>query len=80
VVIDTGTDRHDVDARPSDAINLAVTTNAPIRVDSTLLDETAAHGDRLGWRDYEVANASIATGTQTIVEVQQRRFAEEHNP
>jgi RNA polymerase sigma factor (sigma-70 family) len=80
VVIDTGTDRHDVDARPSDAINLAVTTNAPIRVDSALLDETAAHGERLGWRDYEVASASIATETQTIVEEQQRRLAEEHNP
>jgi RNA polymerase sigma factor (sigma-70 family) len=80
VVIDTGTGRHDVDARPSDAINLAVTTNAPIKVDSALLDEAAAHGAGLGWRDYEVASASIATETLTIVEEQQRRLAEEGNP
>jgi RNA polymerase sigma factor (sigma-70 family) len=80
VVVDTATGRHQVDARPSDAINLAVAADAPIGVDSALLEEAAAQGEHLGWRDYEVANAAIAAETQAMVEEQRRRLAEEANP
>lgn len=80
VVVDAGTDHHEVDARPSDAINLAVITNTPIRVDSALVDEGAAHAERRRWRDYEVASATIAAEIRTIVEEEQRRLSQDAGP
>jgi RNA polymerase sigma factor (sigma-70 family) len=82
VVVVTGSDRHEVDARPSDAINLAVTADAPIKVDPALLelDETAAGAERLGWRDYEVAGAAIAAETRTVIDEQRRRLSEPGSP
>lgn len=44
----------EVDARPSDAVNLAVATGAPIRVDAGLLDDpavTGGHG-RTPWQEF----------------------------
>lgn len=76
VVVDTGTEHHEVDARPSDAINLAVNTNAPIRVDPALPDEAAAQAERRGWRNYEVASAAIAAETRTIIEEEHRQRQE----
>jgi RNA polymerase sigma factor (sigma-70 family) len=43
VIIDGPAGRHEIDARPSDAVNLAVLTGAPIRVDNALLDDPDAH-------------------------------------
>jgi RNA polymerase sigma factor (sigma-70 family) len=67
VALDAGGQRHDVDARPSDAINLAVVADVPIRVDAALLDEAAALGERLGWRSYDVAGAAIASEVRDVV-------------
>lgn len=38
VVVDGPDGRHEVDARPSDAVNLALTASAPILIDSALFD------------------------------------------
>lgn len=77
VVVESESGVHQVDARPSDAINLAVIADVPIKVDSALIDEAAGIGERFGWRNYEVANAAIAAEIQTRVREEQRRLADE---
>ena len=52
----------EVDARPSDAVTLAVTSGAPIRVNSTLFGIAAAHSDGEEW--HPVATADIAAEAQ----------------
>lgn len=47
----------EVDARPSDALNLAIVANAPIKVEARLLDEPKA-ADRPDWRDYRTGSAA----------------------
>jgi len=47
VVIDGPGGRHEVDARPSDAVNLALVTGAPVRVSRTLLDDINAQEELL---------------------------------
>jgi bifunctional DNase/RNase len=42
VTVDGATGRADVDARPSDALNLALVGGAPIRVDAAVLDSADA--------------------------------------
>lgn len=50
-----------IDARPSDAVNLALATGAPIRVDSALLDDLQAQAlDHSGWQDFPASTAEIA--------------------
>jgi bifunctional DNase/RNase len=51
IVIDGPQGRREVDARPSDVLNLALVAGAPIRVDTALLDNPAAV-HRPGWQDY----------------------------
>jgi RNA polymerase sigma factor (sigma-70 family) len=53
-VVESGAGTREVDARPSDALNLALVTGAPIRVDSALLDEAAAAG-RTQWQRYPIS-------------------------
>jgi len=52
----------EADARPSDAVNLAVVTGAPILVDADVLDDITATG-RTEWRTYRT------TGQQLVAEV-----------
>jgi RNA polymerase sigma factor (sigma-70 family) len=52
----------EVDARPSDAVTLAVTSGAPIRVKSSLFAVAAAHDN--GEERHSVATADIATEAQ----------------
>ena len=58
VVIDGPQGRREIDARPSDALNLALVAGAPIRVDAALLDDPAAV-DRPGWRDYPTSTSHL---------------------
>jgi RNA polymerase sigma factor (sigma-70 family) len=61
-IVDGPAGRHEIDARPSDAVNLAVLTGAPIRVDGAVLDDLDAQGpaDRRGWQQFPAATAQIA--------------------
>jgi RNA polymerase sigma factor (sigma-70 family) len=55
----------EVDARPSDAVNLAVTSGVPIRLNSSLFSAVAAHDDDgAPSRDAVVATADIAAEAQ----------------
>lgn len=59
IVVESPGGRQEVDARPSDALNLALVTGAPIRVDPAVLGDpdVARHDD---WQGYAVAGATIA--------------------
>jgi len=59
IIIDGPAGRQEVDARPSDAVNLALVTGAAIRADSTLLHDPVATG-RSEWRDYPTGTAELA--------------------
>ncbi len=50
----------EVDARPSDALNLAIVANAPIKVEARLLDELKAD-DQPDWRDYRTGSSELAS-------------------
>jgi hypothetical protein len=50
VTVDAGGERREVDARPSDALNLALRVGAPIFVDSAVLEESALAADGLDAR------------------------------
>jgi hypothetical protein len=52
----------EVDARPSDAVNLALAANAPIRVDSQLFGERADLAEKL--LSTQIATAQIAANAQ----------------
>src|SRR4029453_16165197 len=58
VVIDGPPGRREIDARPSDALNLALVAGAPIRVDAALLENPAAV-DRPAWRDYPTSASRL---------------------
>ncbi len=62
IIVDGPAGRHEIDARPSDAVNLAVLTGAPIRVDSALLDDPDARSaaDRRQWQRLPVRTAEVA--------------------
>ncbi len=59
IAVDGQAGPREIDARPSDAVNLAVVTGVPIRADSALLDlpPTGDHGD---WREYPTTAADLA--------------------
>jgi len=54
----------EVDARPSDAVNLAVASGAPIRLNSELFSAATADGDAEEPSSYPVATADIAAEHQ----------------
>jgi RNA polymerase sigma-70 factor (ECF subfamily) len=58
VIVDGPGGPREVDARPSDGLNLAVVTGAPIRVDRSLLEDQAAIG-RTEWQDYPTSTSAI---------------------
>jgi RNA polymerase sigma factor (sigma-70 family) len=68
IVIDGLQGRSEIDARPSDALNLALVTGAPIRVDAALLADPEAV-DRPGWRDYPTSASRL------VADVRRRRQA-----
>lgn len=59
VVLDGPLGRVEIDARPSDALNLALVSRSPIRADAAVLDDAAAVG-RTGWRQYPTRTADLA--------------------
>ena len=59
IMVDGPGGRREVDARPSDAVNLALVTGAVIRADRALLDNSGVDG-RPEWREYSVGTAEIA--------------------
>jgi RNA polymerase sigma factor (sigma-70 family) len=59
ITIDGPAGRQEIDARPSDAVNLALVTGAPIRADTALLDNPEATG-RPEWRDYPTSTTEVA--------------------
>ncbi len=54
----------EVDSRPSDAVNLALATGVPIRVDSEFFDPPAVPGHLEEVTSYPVATADIAAETK----------------
>lgn len=70
IIIDGSRGRQEVDARPSDAVNLALVTGAAIRADSTLLDDPGDAG-RPEWRDYPASTTEVAR--QAVELMQQSR-------
>ena len=59
VVVDGPAGQREVDARPSDAINLALVAGAPILADGTLLDDPRA-SRRDEWQDLPSGTAALA--------------------
>jgi RNA polymerase sigma factor (sigma-70 family) len=81
VATGTGADVHEVDARPSDAINLAVVMGAPIKVDSGVFEDQAGQTERDHvWQGYEVAGADIAAEIQALIEEQRRVWSSPTGP
>jgi RNA polymerase sigma factor (sigma-70 family) len=61
IAVDGPTGRREIDARPSDAVNLALVTGAPIRVDSALLDDIEAQTEHHPqWQELPVGTEEIA--------------------
>jgi RNA polymerase sigma factor (sigma-70 family) len=59
VVVDGPAGRQEVDARPSDAVNLALVTGAPILADSALLDDPRVTIPP-DWQDFPSRTAALA--------------------
>ena len=75
VIIDGATGSAIVDARPSDALNLAVITNAQVRIDTNLLDDPEAIR-HTGWREFPTTAADLAAEMRDRQERQHTRLAE----
>jgi bifunctional DNase/RNase len=59
VILEHQSEERAIDARPSDALNLALLSNAPVQVDSTLFEECAAI-DTPDWRNYQTTVPDLA--------------------
>jgi RNA polymerase sigma factor (sigma-70 family) len=59
VLVDGPAGPSEIDARPSDGLNLAVVSGAPIRVDQDLFDDPAAV-QRTEWQDFPTGTSDIA--------------------
>lgn len=60
---DTNGKATEVDARPSDGLNLALVAGAPIRVDASLLDDPAAVG-HTEWQEYPTGAGDLVAGVR----------------
>ena len=78
VVIEGADGRREVDARPSDAINLAVVADVPILVAAAVLAEPAAV-DRHDWQHYPLSASDVVAETRARMEQQMRRPTEERD-
>jgi RNA polymerase sigma factor (sigma-70 family) len=76
VVIDGPVGRVEVDTRPSDALNLALISSAPIRVDARLIDdpETIAH---TAWEQFPTREYELVAEVRQRMEDQLASLAEE---
>jgi len=75
VVVDSATGSAIVDARPSDALNLAVITNARVRIDTDLLDDPEAIR-HTGWREFPTTAADLAAEMRDRQERQRASLTE----
>lgn len=66
VLVDGPAGRAEVDARPSDALNLALVCGAPIRVDAALLDDPEVTG-RTAWEQFTTRESEL------VAEVEESR-------
>lgn len=69
----------EVDARPSDALSLALVSGAPIRADTSLLDDVRAVG-RTEWRTYSEATAVIADEVRGRANVTLQKLDDNRSP
>jgi len=76
VVVDGPAGRREVDARPSDAVNLALVAGAPILADGALLDDARAFRRAEEWQDLPSGAAALAAEAVERV----RRFAPAASP
>lgn len=60
VVTDGPAGRGEVDARPSDALNLALVVGAPIRIDARILPDQKTETGNEWLRDYPTSTADLA--------------------
>jgi RNA polymerase sigma factor (sigma-70 family) len=67
IMIDGPAGRQEVDARPSDAVNLALVTGSAIRADSALLDDPGADGGP-EWRDFPFGTTEVARQATELLE------------
>jgi RNA polymerase sigma factor (sigma-70 family) len=58
IVVESREGTREVDARPSDALNLAVVTEAPVRVDAAIIDDPAVTA-RTEWQAYPTSADGI---------------------
>jgi RNA polymerase sigma factor (sigma-70 family) len=70
----------EVDARPSDAVNLAVASGAPIRLNSELFGAAVVHDDGEKPSPYPVATADIAAEAQQRMREAAQRRAQRSGP
>jgi bifunctional DNase/RNase len=70
----------EVDARPSDAVNLAVASGAPIRLNSELFSAAVVHDDGEKPSSYPVATADIAAEIQQRMREAAQRRARRSGP
>jgi hypothetical protein len=75
VLVDGPAGQREVDARPSDAVNLALVTGAPILANGALLDDPRA-SRREEWQDLPSGTAALAAEATEWV----RRFAPAASP
>jgi RNA polymerase sigma factor (sigma-70 family) len=75
VIVDSAAGSATVDARPSDALNLAVLINAQIRIDTNLLDDPEAIRHS-GWREFPTTARDLAAEMRDRHEQQHARLAE----
>lgn len=65
----------EVDVRPSDALNLALVTGSPIRVEAKVFDETPA-GAHDAWKEYTIGVRELAVEVQETRDAQAEHVAE----
>lgn len=70
IMIDGPAGRQEVDARPSDAVNLALVTGAAIRADSALLDNAGdtSRPEWQEWRDFPLGTTEVVRLATELLE------------
>jgi bifunctional DNase/RNase len=80
VVVQGADGPREVDARPSDAVNLAVASGAPIWLNSELFSAALVHGDGKRPVSAPVATAGIAADAQQVMREGAQRRAQRSGP
>lgn len=79
-VIDGGAGQREVDARPSDAIALALSMDAPIAVEAAIFSQAAASRDRFEAAAQPAGNAEWTRHAGEIAQDAQRAWTERRQP